>query len=256
MYLIELTLTSDKDFDRETVEDVLFSLIGSLKRNGQILGEESQIATISNGYRCFFYLPMMNSLDYSNANKYVKQDLEKLNQIGMILSVDIIGEYPESSEICKCEKHDYFILYTNYISIESPLRCGKCFGVIPLYLIHPTYDNDEYHDIICWQSDYRACDGLQMCCQTGERFGMREISRVDSSLSRRGITICNKIKELTGIPVYYYLYRYNNKSRKFEERRKCPSCGGEWLLNERIHGIFDFKCDQCFLLSNISWGAQ
>lgn len=99
-------------------------------------------------------------------------------------------------------------------------------------------------------------DGLQMCCETGERFGTREISRFDSSLSKRGITICIRISELTAIPTYYYLYRSTGQSRKAEEKRKCPSCKGEWRLDESLHGLFDFKCSRCRLLSNISWAVR
>jgi predicted nucleic acid-binding Zn ribbon protein len=124
-----------------------------------------------------------------------------------------------------------------------------------LYLIPHTYD-DEYYNVITWQSDYKACDSLQMGCKTGERFGSREISKIDSSLSRRGIEICNQITNLTGLPTYYYLHRYNDQKRALEEKRKCPSCGGDWLLKESLHELFDFKCDQCRLLSNISWSAK
>jgi predicted nucleic acid-binding Zn ribbon protein len=255
LYLAQVTFSLDQEFEQEIIEDIVFSLIGSLYKNGQILGEETSIAEIKNGYRAYLYLPMPNSLDLCYSNKYGKEDLEKLNENGVSFSVEILGECPESSPICECKKRDYFILFTNYISLESPLRCGNCFGIVPLYLIPHTY-YEEYHDIISWQSDYKACDGLQMGCQTGNRFGMHEISKFDSSLSRRGIEICNKINSLTGTPSYYYLYRYNDKSRQFEEKRKCSSCGGEWFLNEPLHNIFDFKCDQCRLLSNISWSVR
>ena len=40
---------------------------------------------------------------------------------------------------------------------------------------------------------------------------------------------------------------------KAEKERKCPQCGGEWLLDAPIHDIFYFKCDDCRLVSNISW---
>lgn len=38
-----------------------------------------------------------------------------------------------------------------------------------------------------------------------------------------------------------------------EKARSCPSCGGEWALAAPLHEIFDFKCDSCRLVSNLSW---
>lgn len=61
------------------------------------------------------------------------------------------------------------------------------------------------------------------------------MSKIDSSLSQRGIEICNQITNLTGISTYYYLYRHNDQKRSVEEKRKCPSCGGDWLLKEPLH---------------------
>jgi predicted nucleic acid-binding Zn ribbon protein len=149
----------------------------------------------------------------------------------------------------------FFILYTNYLSLESPIRCGDCFGIFPLYRIPATKD-DEYTDILTWESDYKACDTLQMNCSTGERFGISQLSRCDSSLSKRGIDICICIAVSTGIPAYYYLLKESGRNKRAELNRKCPSCGGEWLLHDSLHKLFDFKCDKCKLLSNIGWSVH
>jgi predicted nucleic acid-binding Zn ribbon protein len=255
MYLAEISFSLKQKFNREVVEDAIYSLLSSLRMNGQILGEEISIASKNQGYVAYQKLPLSNAMDIRNANKYVMKGFEKLKENGVSLSLSIIGEKVESDLICECKHRNSLLLFTNYLSIESPLRCGDCFGIIPLYQIPRTYD-DEYYNIISWQSAYKACDGLQMGCAAGEQFGTREISRLDSSLSRRGIEICNQITDLTGMPTYYYLYLYNDQKLAVEEKRKCPSCGGEWLLKEPLHDLFDFKCDQCRLLSNISWSVR
>jgi predicted nucleic acid-binding Zn ribbon protein len=255
LYLAEINFSSKKEFDRELVEDTIYSLLGSLRMNGQILGDEFSIISKNQSYAAYQKVPLPNALDISHANKYVLEDLEKLEDNGVSLSINIIGEKIESAVTCECENRKSLILFTNYLTTESPLRCGDCFGTIPLYVFPRTYD-DEYYNVITWQCDYKACDRLQMGCKTGERFGSREISKIDSSLSRRGIEICNQITNLTGLPTYYYLYRYNDQKRLVEEKRKCPSCGGDWLLKESLHELFDFKCDQCRLLSNISWSVR
>ena len=153
------------------------------------------------------------------------------------------------------EEWKSYILYTTYVSLESPIRCGDCFGGIPLYRLPATRD-DEYGDIITWESDYKACDTLQMNCSTGERFGLSQLSKHDSSLAIRGREICNRITVTTGIPTYYYLLKSSGKGLKAEQARKCPSCKGEWLLQEPLHGLFNFQCDGCRLLSNIAWSVR
>jgi hypothetical protein len=46
---------------------------------------------------------------------------------------------------------------------------------------------DEYDDVVHWQSNYQACDTLQMNSSVLERAAMREMSRLDSQLTRDGI---------------------------------------------------------------------
>src|SRR5262249_48613682 len=147
-----------------------------------------------------------------------------------------------------------YVLFTTYLAVDSSLTCGDCFRSVPLYRI-PHTDAQSYQDILFWQSNYRACDHLQMACTTGERFGMRELSHVGSALSLEGRGVCEKITNLTGIPTYYYLYRYKGRSRTSETKRLCPACGGSWLLQERWH-LFDFRCDRCRLVSNIAWDIR
>jgi predicted nucleic acid-binding Zn ribbon protein len=86
----------------------------------------------------------------------------------------------------------------------------------------------------------------------GERFALREMGRHDSRLSQRGRAICGNIEELTGRPAYYHLHRYYGRSYRKEAERRCPECGGEWRLPETWHRLFDFRCDNCRLLSNMA----
>lgn len=90
----------------------------------------------------------------------------------------------------------------------------------------------------------------------GGRFGIFQLSKHESSLSKRGRDICDRLTFTTGIPTYYYLLKLSGRGLKAEQNRKCPSCNGEWLLEEVLHGVFDFKCDNCRLLSNIAWSVR
>lgn len=62
-----------------------------------------------------------------------------------------------------------------------------------------------------------------------------------------------RVEEKTSKPVFYYLYNCRELREIDDRGRKCPSCGGAWYLEETLHNIFDFKCDNCGLLSNLSW---
>ena len=198
-------------------------------------------------------LPATDALAAIHHNKYVKKALAALADAGLkqptVRVMDEEGSGPVE------DGPDSYILFTNYLAIESPLRSGATFAPTPLYKVPPTYDESEYYNITSWQSDYQACDTLWMNSAVGEQFARRQLSNVSSDLSNQGRELCAQITTLTGLPTYYYLYRQLQRTSWLKETlRKCPGCGGEWLLPEQWH-IFDFQCDGCRLVSNISWGT-
>jgi predicted nucleic acid-binding Zn ribbon protein len=73
-----------------------------------------------------------------------------------------------------------------------------------------------------------------------------------SQLSKQGLVICRKIEELTNIPTYYYIYNYKKYKGGDSISRSCPSCKGEWGLENPLHDFYDFQCNRCKLLSNLS----
>lgn len=254
MYVAHLHFAILFQTDENTVSHAINGILGTWRMNGQICGKEWPTGVDEQEYTATVLLPEISSLDMAHNNSYGNKELQRLAQSGLDApGVSLIREL-EGEPACECPQNERYVLYTRYHSLESPLRCGDCFHPIPLYRIPSTQD-DEYYDIICWQSDYQCCDTLQMNCRTLERASMRQISRWDSPLSQKGIAICQRIETLTGKPTYYYLYRYGARSYKKEVERRCPSCGGEWRLEEPYH-LCDFKCDRCRILSNIAWDVR
>lgn len=255
MYIIEIIVPFTSQTNLEEVENVLSYMVSSLRQNGQSYGKTYPMAVSKSKISIRMLCPEKSSLDLKNANKYVKghwEDLEKLIHNKLIINeLGVELAFINDNSVCDCKKIPFQILYTNYLHIGSPIRCGKCFKHIPLYKIPPTKDED-YNDIMSWESNYVACDTLQMNCEVGERFGLREMSNLNSHLSQQGIRICQKIEELTQRSTYYYLYNYRKIRDKGEENRACPSCGEEWKLKKTLHQIFDYQCKRCRLLSNIS----
>ena len=105
-------------------------------------------------------------------------------------------------------------------------------------------------------SDYQSCDSLQMNCAVGERFAIKQLSKLDSPLTKVGLDVCKTIQEVTGKKTYYYLYKGNGKSIKTEKERKCPGCNKPWYQDVAVHNKFDFKCVDCGLLSNIAYNLR
>ena len=77
------------------------------------------------------------------------------------------------------------------------------------------------------------------------------MQELKSQLSKQGLEICRKIESLTSIPVFYYLHNYK-KFKGDQLTRPCPSCNKKWDLKKPIHNLYDFKCDNCKIISTIS----
>jgi len=252
MFVAEITVRLAPEADPDEINNFL----SILRQNGQVLSGEFQTARVGQLLKTYVLTPEADALNRSHDNKWAKKARAHLAQKGLThFKVKVLGEDPTSLNIDGCASPSEYILFTNYLTMESPLRCGECFGPVPLYRLHQTYpvpDDGEYYSIKLWEYDYQACDTLQMNCRTGERFGIREMSEPDSSLSRRGRELCADIERGTGKPVYYYLFRYVSRTTLEKERaRRCPVCGGAWLLEGPWH-LFDFKCEACRLVSTLS----
>jgi predicted nucleic acid-binding Zn ribbon protein len=253
MYILELSLKANRVLTEE--EDELISdLLSSLRQNGQVIGHELNGIETDTEVKYFLLCHEKTSLSVKNQNKWVakyRKELEK--STGAKIKVRVLGDAHDSGMgSCRCKPKSY-ILFATFISQCSPLRCGECFTPVPLYKVPKTYDESEYYNILCWESVYQSCDTLQMQCTVGEKFGIKQMSDINSPLSQQGLEVCKKIKEVTGKPTYYFLLNYRKIKPEEDKKRKCPGCGGKWLLKKRFHKKFDFKCNKCHLLSMLSY---
>jgi predicted nucleic acid-binding Zn ribbon protein len=256
MHTATLNFSIHKKGNRERQVDGIYSLLGALRMNGQILGTQHPIAMSPVGYTSYVNTPEKSSLANKNSNNYVKLALELITDIGLFQPIiTIIGKEPECSKLCSCTNSSSYFLYTTYITLESPIKCGTCFGVVPLYKIPKQYE-EEYYNIICWQSDYQSCDSLQMNSTVGERFATNQLSNISSKLTTSGLEVCESIRKASKKDVYYYLYKGSGRNHTSELSRLCPNCNGSWFLEKSIHNIFNFMCKKCHLLSNIAWNCQ
>jgi len=248
----EITEIADTDLQNSGI----FSLLADFAHDGRI-GSHYSVLKNDSTISSLVTIPAADAFSNFGDNPYIPDSLKRLDEVKISRPIfKILGKDLESAEVCQCQKSTGYILYTGgWSDSVTPLYCFDCFQPVPLYWL-PRPENDDFFAVYVWQSDYKACDQLQTHCQTGERFALKEMLDPASSLSQAGLAICRDLSARTGKPVYYFLYKYYGKSLKTEKARACPQCGGAWILDEPLFKLFDFKCDNCHLLSNIANGLR
>lgn len=234
--------------------DSFDALLGAYRGNGQILGRDQMTVSLEHRIEAYVFAPAIDAFKPEVQNERIRRQIREIKQDGLSEpKFEFIGDDLSEPDGCICLNSSSLILFTTYLQIQGPIRCGDCFRPVPLYRL-PRFKGENFQEVNCWDADYKSCDSLFMNSLTGERFGYGEISKIDSSLSERGRSICKDLERCTGKAVYYYLHRYYGRSKAAEAARRCPSCRREWRLSERWH-LFDFKCDGCRIVSNISSSA-
>jgi len=241
--------------DADAAEDHLWCYFSSLYKEGQIYREYEVVKT-DEGYEAYFTMPEKDSLDGKYSNKYAHESLQKLKELFTVGELTIIGENLGSLEVCQCENPPWYKLYTVSFIESSPVICGECNKGIPLYklpkipihgVISSDKTEDEYHQILSWQTNYKCIDRLWFLSNF-DRYTYRQMNNPQSLLSQQGLRIRNELEKVCGKPVYYFLFQWNNS---FKSRKTCPICGENWTLPEKIADV-SFKCDKCKLVSNIA----
>ncbi|KZN49956.1 Zn-ribbon-containing protein [Pseudoalteromonas luteoviolacea] len=257
MFVVDLTFDCYQDTTLEKAEQAINRLVNALRFNGQIIGDEFPTVLKDGFFITRVMCPLEDSLHPLHHSPFVKHAVEQLQQAGLLApKVKVIGQDIHANGADQCQAPSCYILYTTYVHTCSPLYCGDDFQPVPLYNI-PAIANGDYKALIKWQEDWQACDQIQINGATRCEFAaLEEITSLSSDLSRRGLDLSKRIRYLTQKPVYYYLYRVGGESLAAEKQRKCPKCDGDWALDEPWFGLFDFKCDNCQLVSNISWDFQ
>ena len=254
MYVVELQFECFDNTTITAVEKGINGLMDALRFNGQVLGREFPIVMGDGEFYVRVVCPEQDSLHPKNHSDFVKVCFKRLSDAFLLApKMRLLGQDLNSEESAEITPPSWQVLYTTYVHTCSPLRSGDTLLPIPLYRNPPTL-NGDHKSVIKWQTEWQACDEVQMGggCRA-EHATLRELSDVSSDLFRRGWDLRGRIEFMTHIPTYYYLYKVGGKNLVEEKARKCPKCEGEWLLDEPLHDIFHFKCDDCRLVSNISW---
>ncbi|MBR9727378.1 Zn-ribbon-containing protein [Shewanella intestini] len=257
MFVYELRFECFADTTITAAEKAINNLLEAYRANGQVLGREFAVAFNDGEFKVRLLLPEQTSIHKRHNSPWGNKALEQLTEAKLLAPREKYIGQDINSEASTIETPSWQVLYTSFVHMCSPLRSGDNLLPIPLYQIPATF-NGDHKRIIKWQSEWQACDELQMAAATkAEYAALNEMVSVDSDLFRRGWDLRGRIEYLTHIPTYYYLYRVGGESLAQEMNRACPKCGStEWKLDEPLLDLFHFQCQSCRIVSNISWDHQ
>lgn len=248
MFAVELRFNSRQHAASGERLHFVEGYVASLQKNGSIL-RNWIVTTCGNSWIVYGVAPAKDAFRKETRGHLVTQCLVDLKNSGIATPVmRFLYRVPETAAACKCASTKAYFLFTTYLNSEPPVRCIDCNGIVPLYRL-PRPPVGDYSALLRWQSNYHACDTLQMNCTVGERFAEKQMSDLSSNLTQEGLAACRSIREQTGRPVYYYLYRAAARRGSTELARECPGCGGNWRVREPLWGMFDLRCNRCYLLS-------
>lgn len=254
MFKQKISIAINSEFDRIKLFNEFEILMGNFCKTGQITGNYETSFLSGNKLISFQTSLEKNSLAKKHYDEYTVKRIANIEDwSNSKLKIKVIGNViPEEYKVvCSCKEPKRYVLFTTAFNESGSIDCGVCNKIAPLYKLQQLNYNDR-SEILSWEENYKSCDRLQLDCTVGEKWATKQMSDPASQLSKQGIKICTKIKELTGIPVYYYLYNYKHITHTKDKARLCPSCNGEWLLKERFLDFYDFRCDECNLLSTFS----
>lgn len=228
MYVMDLAI-------RTASIDTAQWFVAALRESGQCAGPWPAFILVGEQVFCRLCVPAEDALD----PQYDSTRVARLRKDLIRVVATLVGPAYESVDPCRCGQRTHLVLYTTFISEETPLRCGQCWGLVPLYEVPSATGDGGHPDLLEWASSYRYLDGLYMASGVGEAFAYQELTRSKSDFGVRSLSLCADIERRTGIPIYAYLNRQHG-----ERLEACPECGRAWTIEEPA-GPWAFRCESC-----------
>ncbi len=229
---------------KEDAEELIWTFLCSLERNGQILKDYK--LTKDKNYTMYVTLPKADSFDEKHDGVYVTRDRKKMNETYSYI-VTLLGVNIESQPYCECKKRTAIEMQTYYRDPDSVFTCCDCGKPIVYYeLPFPAENQEDYCWAQNWQENYSSMDILWMNCLCDRYTGNQRV-KLDSALNKQGIEIAEYMSKQLGYPVYYHLECDYGKSVKVEKVGNqqihiCPRCQ---KLMKRVKFSEDHERDIC-----------
>ncbi|MDX1677090.1 DUF2310 family Zn-ribbon-containing protein [Arsukibacterium sp.] len=256
MYLAELSYKVIADTSFSRAEAAIRQFSEALIFNGNIIGREFPTAWQQEHFSSRLVLPAPDALNRPYLSTRALKAEQQLADAGLaypklqLLGMDIMSQHYST------QNTEALLLFTTFSDNCSPLRNLADLAPLPLYQWQPS-TGEDHETLIRWQIQFQALDEIQQQAQRVLRHtAENSLQQLNSKLNRQGRQLARHIARQNRLPVYYALYSGSSKNCALEATKPCPGCGADWRLTTPLLDIFDFKCDRCYLLSNIPWECQ
>ncbi len=241
MFIANLEFMTELPYD--DIEEWIKNLVHNMHHQGRIVHLRNNIYKQDNYIILQCKIPESDSISAISENRWAK----KLENKEVEIRVKCLGKAVDSRDLCCCGLTEFYILLG---SEDIPLLCGSCGDVVPLYRIPPTYEPDpSFYDLDCWNKENIAWSDIEFYSYH-EDIAQKELSDLGSKLNKTALELRSKIEIFSGKDCYYFLEELREMV-SIETAKKCPGCGGEWLLEQSLLEYYDFKCDHCKILSRL-----
>ena len=240
----KIELLPKRSISEEDAEELIWTFLCSLWRNGQILKDYKLIK--DKNYIMYVTFPKPDSFDEKYDGVYVKRDRKKINETYDCIITNL-GENVESTAYCECKKRTAIEMQTYSRDVDSAFICCDCGKPIAFYeLPFPADKEEDYYLVQAWQDSYSSMDMLWVNCLCDRYTGNQRV-KPDSALNKQGIKIAEYMSGKLGYPVYYHLQcDYGNSAKAERIGNKqihiCPKCT---KLMKRIKISDDYEIDIC-----------
>ena len=224
---------------------------------GQILGREFPTYQAQDSFFSRVVLPQADALEKKSHSTAGLDALERLQQVGLSYpKLAILGDDLMSNHTDPCPSHSALILFCSFSATNSVLYCAEHFAPVPLYKVGRN-SGEDFESLVRWQLQYQALDEIQMQeSRVLLKSAEQSLQGFYSGLNQQGYKQARALSNELLKPVYYYLYSGSSPDCSLDAGKKCPCCGSDWKLTESWHGLFDFRCEPCQLVSNIAFDCQ
>lgn len=228
-------------------DEVLERFVGDLLRHGNIVGDYAFLELRDRvQVRVLALAP--DAFEETNMSQYARNDLERLRAISQSEpQFQRIEEVIELSTGCDCQTPSFRLLYSHWNRLISPVLCGDCWRVVPLYRL-PLVDSGsskEQGRLTSWLDKREDFEWIWLHSGAGEREAYRQLARPNSPFMKETRDLAASLGEKTGVPTFAFLKHFYKKWGKH-----CPLCERKWKWKgpQKLR----FRCDHCRLMSEKS----
>lgn len=252
MILANVIFGTRRDREREMLEDIAESYLGTLAQLGHLCGP--WFLTWTKGrLNAHVLLAAPAAFETRHHTNRTKKEFKEVTTAFGRSPVWKILDDDAKDRPSTWKGAPFLYLFTDALTWASPVRRGDGGKAVPVFTL--PLSEQLKSDLYSWQDRYSDHDNIWIGSGKLEIPAYRQLADPESELAEQGRGICRDIEAATGVPTFYYLMRYWGRS-KGEDRRACPGCGGEWKTGSKKESpprfwYFDFKCDPCRMVSHL-----